>query len=133
MDKIAFIAELRAIQKAMNASIDNVMEKVMAMDDKQPVSVLPTAAVPPQNDIQYVDVKYLAKRFGVGKSTIEDWVRQGKFPRGELLFNSRVRRWNLGEVEKWMASRRKEETHDGRKKHGRKPRYAQAAMAAAVA
>ena len=122
MDKIALLAELRTMQKAVNASIDKMMEKVLAMEDADPVPVVQRVAADgvfnAKTSMRYLGVS--ATKFYVG-------IRQGIIPPGHDDLGPRSKRWYQSELDACLASRHKEEQHDTEEKSGRKARFLPAA------
>ncbi len=49
---------------------------------------------------QYVDASVIASHLGIARSGVFNLVRQGKFPAGVKIGNSR--RWKLDEVNTWL-------------------------------
>ena len=123
MDKITLLTELRAIQKSMNASIDRMMEKVMAMDDGDPA----TGPAPQAVRVEGVFNTKTAMRY-LGVSSTKFWggIREGIIPPGDYSLGPRSPRWFQSDLDACLK-RRKEERHDTEKKSGRKARSVPAA------
>ncbi len=47
---------------------------------------------------------HLKQRLGVSGSTIWNWIKQGKFPRG-IKLSENCTAWNAADVEAWAQSR----------------------------
>ena len=59
------------------------------------------SASPP---LQFYRLPHLKQRLGVSGSTIWNWIKQGKFPRGHKL-SENVTAWDAAEIEEWAQSR----------------------------
>jgi|GEM_PF-2016647 len=53
---------------------------------------------------QFYRLPQLKKHLGVSGSTIWNWIKQGKFPRGTKL-SENCTAWNAADVEAWAQSR----------------------------
>ena len=118
MDKMTLLMELRSVQKTLNASIDSMMEKVMAMDDTPaPVS----EAVGGRADGVF-NAKMSMSYLGVSSTKFYEGIRQGVIPPGNDSLGPRSKRWRQSELDACLAARRKEEKNDSTKKAGRTAR-----------
>ena len=124
MDKIALLTELRSVQKAVNASIDKLMERVLAMEDAPPAPI-PT---PQTGKVEGVfNAKTSMRYLGVSSTKFYKGIREGIIPPGHDDIGPRSKRWYQSELDACLASRHKEEQHDTEKKSGRKARFLPAA------
>ena len=57
---------------------------------------------------QYVDAGEIAAHLGIARSGVFNLARQGKFPAGVKIGNSR--RWDLTEVRTWLDGLKKDKT-----------------------
>jgi len=60
----------------------------------------------------FIRMRALTQRIPVAKSTIWNWVQQGKFPRPVKLSES-VTAWPVAEVAQWEAAKRDEARKEG--------------------
>lgn len=54
----------------------------------------------------FLTMKDLMSRYQVSKATINNWRNAGLFPQGMKV--SKVRRWNIHDIESWEAEHLKE-------------------------
>jgi prophage regulatory protein len=50
-----------------------------------------------------IDVQMIGQLTGLSKTTVYQYIKDGKFPAG-FLFSRRARRWMLSDVEGWIKS-----------------------------
>ena len=116
---MALLMELRSVQKAVNASIDKLMERVLAMEDAPPAPI-PT---PQTGKVEGVfNAKTSMRYLGVSATKFYVGIRQGIIPPGHDDLGPRSKRWYQSELDACLASRHKEhkeEQHDTEKKSGR--------------
>jgi prophage regulatory protein len=53
---------------------------------------------------QFYRLPQLNQRLGVSGSTVWNWIKQGKFPRG-ISLSSNVTAWSSSEVDAWAQSK----------------------------
>lgn len=53
---------------------------------------------------QFYRLPHLKQRLGVSGSTIWNWIKQGKFPRG-IKISDNITVWEAQAVERWAAER----------------------------
>ena len=53
---------------------------------------------------QFYRLPHLKQRLGVSGSTIWNWIKQGKFPRG-IKFSENCTAWDAASVEAWAQSK----------------------------
>lgn len=53
---------------------------------------------------QFFRISHLKLRLGISSSTIWNWIKQGKFPRGTKL-SENVTAWDRPSIEAWEKSR----------------------------
>ena len=62
---------------------------------------LKDAKAQPQEHIeQWLNVNQVMEYIGISATTIYQWMRDGTFPKGELL-GPKSRRWRVSEINKW--------------------------------
>lgn len=54
--------------------------------------------------VQFYRLPHLKQRLGVSGSTIWNWIKQGKFPRG-IKLSENCTAWNAADVEAWAQDR----------------------------
>ena len=65
---------------------------------------LKSAKAPPQEHIeQWLNIKQVMEYIGVSHSTLYHWMRDGTFPKGELL-GPKSRRWRLSEIFPYLTA-----------------------------
>lgn len=57
----------------------------------------------PRQPTQLESIQSVARRLGIGRSTIYAWVSQGRFPYPRKL--GRSSRWPVSEVDEWVSAR----------------------------
>ena len=71
-------------------------ERKISTKPKPEISITETTT---DQDV-YVNDKWLAKRYGVSRKTIWQWVRENSFPKPKNL-SPKCTRWYMGRVREW--------------------------------
>lgn len=48
-------------------------------------------------------IQEVASTLGIGRSTLDRWIKLGDFPR-PVLKRPRVQRWSQGQLDRWLAT-----------------------------
>jgi prophage regulatory protein len=58
-----------------------------------------------QNPLALIDVKAVQRLTSIKRSTLYDWMREGRFPR-PLVLSRKCSRWRLADVNAWLENPR---------------------------
>lgn len=72
------------------------MSRFAEMAEKELVT---NAGLPPE-ERRYVNVRFVARRFGISTSSIWKWARLGTFPK-PVKFGSNITRWSVADLDEW--------------------------------
>lgn len=94
-EREAVILQLRKVQDEYTALIGRILDMVQADVKPEPAAA---PRVKGESDKAYYTPREVMARYGISRTTLYRWIREGRLPCGKV-WGPRVRRWSREELE----------------------------------